>query len=41
MSIMPGFSSTPIISFICSFFILSNLDFLAYLLSTSISVAKI
>jgi hypothetical protein len=28
-SIMSGFSFTPIISFICSFFILSILDFLA------------
>ena len=41
MSIISGFSSTPIISFICSFFILSILDFLADLLSTSISVDKI
>jgi hypothetical protein len=41
MSIMSGFSFTPIISFICSFFILSNLDFLADLLSTSTSVAEI
>jgi hypothetical protein len=38
---MSGFSFTPIISFICSFFILSILDFLADLLSTSISVDKI
>jgi hypothetical protein len=29
MSIMSGFSFTPIISFICLFFILSVLDFLA------------
>jgi hypothetical protein len=29
MSIMSGFSFTPIIFFICSFFILSNLDFRA------------
>jgi len=43
MSIISGFSFTPIISFIlvCSFFILSILDFLADLLSTSISVDKI
>ena len=41
MSIMSGFSFTPIISFICSFFILSILAFLADLLSTSISVNKI
>ena len=41
MSIMSGFSFTPIISFICTFFILSILDFLAALLSTSISVDKI
>jgi len=33
MSIMSGFSFTPIISFICSFFILSILDFLADLLA--------
>jgi len=38
MSTMSGFSFTPITSFICSFFILSILDFLADLLSTSISV---
>jgi hypothetical protein len=41
MSIMSGYSFTPIISFICSFFILSILDFLADLLSTSISVDTI
>ena len=41
MSIMSGFSFTPIISFICSFFILSIRDFLADLLTTSISVDKI
>src|SRR5215475_11703808 len=41
MSIMSGFSFTPIISFICSFFILSILDFPADLLSTSISVEQI
>src|SRR5215475_9068543 len=40
LSIMSGFSFTPIISFICSFFILYILDFLADLLSTSISVDK-
>ena len=40
ISIMSGFSFTPIISFICSFFILSILDFLANLLSTFISVNK-
>jgi len=40
LSVMSGFSFTPIISFICSFFILSILDFLADLLSTSISVDK-
>ena len=38
---MSGFPFTPMISFICSFFILSILDFLADLLSTSISVDKI
>jgi phage-related holin len=36
MSVMSGFSFTHIISFICSFLILSILDFLADLLSTSI-----
>jgi len=41
MSIISGFSFTPIISFICSFFILSILNFLVDLLSTSISVDKI
>ena len=41
LSMMFGFPFTPIISFICSFFILSILDFLADLLSTSISVDKI
>jgi len=41
MSIIYGFSFTPIISSVCSFFILSILDFLADLLSTSISVDKI
>ena len=41
ISMMSGFPFTPIISFICSFFILSILDFLADLLSTSISVDKI
>jgi len=41
MSVMSGFPFTPMISFICSFFILSFLDFLADLLSTSISVDKI
>src|SRR5215475_10841470 len=41
MSMMSGFPFTPIISFICSFFIFSILDFLADLLNTSISVAKI
>jgi hypothetical protein len=40
MSMMFGVPLTPIISFICSFFILSILDFLADLLSTSISVDK-
>jgi len=38
---MSGFPFTPIISFICSFFILSILDFLADLLSTSNSLDKI
>ena len=38
MSMMSGFPFTPIISFICSFFILSILDILSDLLSTSISV---
>ena len=41
ISIMSGFPFTPIISFIYSLFILSILDFLADLLSTSISVHKI
>jgi len=41
MSIISGFSFNPIISFIRSFFILSIFDFLADLLSTSISVDKI
>jgi hypothetical protein len=41
MSIMSGFPFTPIITFIFLFFILSNLDFLAYLRNTSISVHKI
>src|SRR5215469_4629875 len=34
MSMMSGFPFTPIISFICSFFILSILDFLTDLLNT-------
>jgi hypothetical protein len=34
MSVISSFSFTPIISFICSFFILSILEFLADLLST-------
>jgi len=38
MSTMSGFPLTSIISFICSFFVLSILDVLADLLSTSISV---
>jgi hypothetical protein len=38
---MSGFPFTPIISFICSFFILSILVFLADLLNTPISVDKI
>ena len=41
MSMMSCFPFTPTISFICSFFILSLLYFLADLLSTSISVDKI
>src|SRR5215510_10150059 len=41
MSMMSGFSFTPIISFVRSFFIFYILDFLADLLNTSISVAKI
>src|SRR5215475_15589756 len=41
LSTMSGFSFTPIISFLCLFFISSILDFLADLLSTSISVDKI
>jgi len=41
ISMMSGFPFTPIVSFICSFFILSILDFLADHLSTSISVDKI
>ena len=41
ISMMSGFPFTPIISFICSFFILSILDILADLLSTSISVDNI
>ena len=41
MSMMSGFPFTPIISFICSFLILCILDFLADLLSTSISVDRI
>ena len=40
MSIMSGSSFTSIISFICSFVILSNLDFLADLLSTSIQITN-
>jgi hypothetical protein len=40
-SMMSGFPYTPIISFIRSFFILCILDFLADLLSTSISVHNI
>ena len=38
MSIMSGSSFTSILSFICSFVILSNLDFLADLLSTSVFI---
>jgi hypothetical protein len=41
MSIMSGFPFIPITSFICSFFILSILYFLANLLSTYISVENI
>ena len=41
MSMTSGFPFTPIISFICSFFLLSIRDFLAHLISTSISVDKI
>ena len=41
MSMMSGCPFTPIISFVCSFFVLSILDFFAELLSTSISVDKI
>jgi len=41
MSMITGYPFTPIISFICSFFILSILDFLANILSTAISVDKI
>jgi hypothetical protein len=41
MSMMSGFLFTPIISFICSLFILSILHFLAGLLSTSISADRI
>ena len=41
VSMMSGFPFTPIISLICSFFILSILYFLADLLITSISVDKI
>jgi hypothetical protein len=41
MSMMSGFPFTPLISFICSFFILLILYFLADLLNTSISVDKI
>ena len=41
MSMTSSFPFNPIISFICSFFILSTLDFLADLLSTSISVDTI
>jgi len=41
MSMMSGCPFTPIISFICSFFVLSILDFFADLLSTTISVHKI
>ena len=41
ISMMSSFPFPPTISFICSFFILSILDFLADLLSTSISVDKI
>ena len=40
MSVMSAFSFTPTVSFICSFFILSILDFLADLPSTTISVDK-
>ena len=43
ISMMSGFPFTPIVSFVfmCSFFILSLLDFLAHHLSTCISVDKI
>ena len=41
VSMMSGFPFTPIISLICSFFILSSLDFLADLLITSISIDEI
>jgi hypothetical protein len=41
MSMMSGLPFTPIISFICSLFTLSIVDFLADLLSTSIYVDKI
>ena len=41
MSMMTCFPFTPMISFICSFLILSLLDFLADLLNTSISVDRI
>jgi hypothetical protein len=41
MSMTSGVPFTPIISFICSFFILSIIDFLADLRNTSISVDKI
>jgi hypothetical protein len=41
MSMMAGFSFTPVITFIYSFFILSILDLLPDLLSTAISVDRI
>ena len=41
MSMISGFPFTPMISYICSFIILSILDFLADVLSTSISEDKI
>ena len=40
MSVLSGFPFSPIISFVCSFFILSILDVVAAPLSTSISVDK-
>ena len=41
ISMVSGFPFTPIVSFMCSFFILSLLDFLADLVSTCISLDKI